>query len=256
MRRLLLAVVLLLVLVSVYLVLLPASWMDAALQRASQGSLAMTGTSGSLWRGEGSLQAVLPSGEAVTLAPVRWHVVPGELLGLKLHLRMESLRDGKPILDGRFGRSEVTVREARLELPAALLGVLSPTLRDAGFSGQIALQVNDLRIGSDGATGRATAFWKDASSSLSRIRPLGSYLVDLNGKGKGLDFNVSTMGGPLALRGTGSWVPGKPPDLAITATAEEGARQELNPLLRLIGRQVAAGTYQLSFGQTVGVASP
>lgn len=256
MRRLLLAAALLLILAVTYLVLLPASWMDAALQRASRGSLAMTGTSGSLWRGEGSLQAILPSGEAVTLAPVRWQVAAAELVRLQLHLRMESLRDGSPVLDARLSPGETTVREAKLELPAALLGVLSPTLREAGFSGQIALQVNEVRFGSDGATGRANAFWKDAASSLSRIRPLGSYLVNVNGTGKGLDFNVSTMGGPLALRGTGSWIPGKQPDLAITAMAEEAARQDLNPLLRLIGRQLTPGTYQLSFGQTVGVASP
>lgn len=256
MKRLLLAAALLLILATTYLVLLPASWLDTALQRASQGSLAMTGTSGSLWRGEGKLQAILPSGEAVTLAPVRWQLPPAELLRLRLHLRMESLRDGSPVLDVQLRPGEATVREARLELPAALLGVLSPTLREAGFSGGIALQVKEVRFGSDGATGHATAFWRDAASSLTRIRPLGSYLVDVNGKGRGLDFTVNTMGGPLALRGTGSWSPGKPPDLAITATAEEGARQELNPLLRLIGRQVAPGTYQLSFGQTVGVASP
>jgi hypothetical protein len=256
MKRLLIAALLLVALAATYLVMLPATWMDALLQRASQGAFAMTATSGSFWKGEGRLQALLPSGEAVTLVPVSWHVAAAELLALKLHIRAQSARDSKPVLDATLGLDEAHIQEGKLELPAALLGVLSPTLRAAALSGQIALQINDVRFGGSQAAGKAQAYWKAAGSSLSRVRPLGNYLLDLNGAGKGLEFRLSTMGGPLTLNGSGGWIPGKRPDIRITATPEESARQDLAPLLRMLGRQTTPGTYQLSFDPTVGVVTP
>jgi hypothetical protein len=256
MKRLLMAGLLLLALVSTYLVMLPATWMDALLQRASQGTLAMTGPTGTFWRGEGSLQALLPSGEAVTLIPVSWNIVAGELLTLKLHINAQSTRDNKPVLNATLGLEETYIQEAKLELPAALLGVLSPTLRAAVLSGQLALQVNEVRIDGSHAAGKARAYWKAAGSGLSRIRPLGNYLLDLNGQGKGLDFHLTTIGGPLTLTGSGGWIPGKRPDIRITATPEESARQDLAPLLRMLGHETSPGSYQLTIDPSVGAIAP
>jgi len=256
MKRVLIAGLLLLALVSTYLVMLPATWMDALLQRASQGSFAMTGTTGTFWRGEGSLQALLPSGEAVTLVPVSWHIAAAELLSLKLHVRAQSTRDDTPVLNATLGPGETTIHEAKLELPAALLGVLSPTLREAVLSGQLALQVNELRFDGGHASGKAQAYWKAAGSSLSRIRPLGNYLLDLNGKGSGMDFHLSTIGGPLTLTGTGGWIPGKKLDIRVTATPEESARQDLASLLRILGRETSPGTYQITIDPSVGMITP
>jgi general secretion pathway protein N len=255
MKRLLVAGLLLLALVSTYLVMLPATWMDALLQRASEGTLAMTGTTGTFWRGEGSLQALLPSGEAVTLVPASWNIDTGELLALKLHITAQSTRDNKPLLNATLGLGEIFIQEAKLDLPAALLGVLSPTLREAVFSGQIALHVNEVRLDSSHTAGKAQAYWKGAGSSLSRIRPLGNYLLDMNGKGKGMDFRLSTIGGPLTLNGSGDWIPGKRPDIRVTATPAESARRELVPLLRMLGHETSPGTYQITLDPNVGVVS-
>lgn len=255
MKRALRAGLLSLVLVLTYLIMLPPTWIDAALQRASQGSLAMTGTSGSFWRGEGYLQALLPSGEAVTLTPVKWTVLPGELLALKLHISALSTRDNRPVLNATLSPGETYVQEASLELPAALLGVLSPTLRAAALSGHLTLQVNEVRYGAGHAAGKARAYWKAAGSSLSRVNPLGNYLLDLNGKGSGMDFHLTTMGGPLTLTGSGGWQPGKRPDIRITAIPQANARQELAPLLRMMGREINPGTYLLSIDQNVQAVS-
>jgi hypothetical protein len=141
-------------------------------------------------------------------------------------------------------------------LPAALLGVLSPTLRAAALSGQLALHANDLRFDHNHAAGKAQAYWKAAGSNLSRIRPLGNYLLDLNGRGNGLDFHLTTIGGPLTLTGSGGWSPGKNPDIRITATPVESARQDLTPLLRMLGRETSPGTYQLTIDQNVRAITP
>jgi general secretion pathway protein N len=256
MRRLLKTGLVVLALVFTYLVLLPATWIDDLLQRATQGTLAMAGTTGTFWRGEGSLQALLPSGAAVTLVPVTWHIAPGELLALKLHINAQSTRDNKPVLNATFGLGETYIQEARLDLPAELLGVLSPTLQAASLSGQLAIHANDVRVGGNHAAGKAQAYWKAAGSSLSRVRPLGSYLLDLNGQGNGLDFHLTTMGGPLTLTGSGGWHPGKKSDIRVIATPEAGARQDLAPLLRMMGREISPGTYQLTIDQNVQAISP
>ncbi len=254
-RHLLQGGLLLLVLSFAYLVMLPATWLDTLLQSGSQGTLAMTGTKGTLWRGEGSLQALLPSGEAVTLAPVAWDIALAELLSLQLHVTVRSTQDGKPVLDAVMKPGESRIHEARLELPAALLGVLSPTLRAVDLSGQLALQVNDVRFDGAQATGKARAVWLAAGSGLSRIRPLGSYQLVLNGQGGGLDFRLMTLVGPLTLDGTGQWIPYQKTDYRITATPTQDTRKDLIPLLRMLGREISPGTYQLTIDQNVRAVS-
>jgi general secretion pathway protein N len=255
MKRLIQAGLLLLALVVAYLTMLPATWLDALLQRETRGSFAMTGTAGTLWRGEGSLQAILPSGQAVTLAPTSWNIALGELLALRLHITLRSTQSGNPIVDVSLAPGETRIHEAKLELPAALLGVLSPTLRAAALSGPMSLQVNDVRLDGGHATGKARVLWVAASSELTRVRPLGSYQLELDGQGGGLDFRLTTLGGDLNLAGTGRIQPGKNPDYRITAIPVEAKRQELVPLLRMLGREVSPGTYQLTIDPNVQAVS-
>lgn len=255
MKRLMQGGSLLLVLVVAYLAMLPATWVDALLQSHTRGSFAMTGAKGTLWRGEGSLQALLPSGEAVTLAPVSWRIAPGELPGLRLHITLSSTQSGNPILDVTLAPGEIRIHEARLELPAELLGVLSPTLRATALSGRLDARADDVRLGDGRATGKARVLWTAAGSGLTRVRPLGSYQLELDGQGGGLDFRLSTLGGDLNLSGSGRAQPGKNPDYRITAVPAEAKRQDLAPLLRMLGREVSPGTYQLTLDPNVQAVS-
>ncbi len=255
MRRLILPLVFLLVFLLVYAAMLPATWLDALLQHSTRNALAMTATTGTLWRGEGSLQALLPSGEAVTLAPVSWRIAPRELLALHLHLIMLSQQDEQPVLDASLSPGESRINKARLELPAALLGVLSPTLQAASLTGRLALQAEDLRLDRGHAAGNARVVWAAAGSNLSRINPLGSYELGLDGRGEGLSFHLTTLGGVLNLSGTGSWQPGTDGDFQITATPTESKRQDLAPMLRMLGREISPGTYQLTIDRNVQAVS-
>jgi general secretion pathway protein N len=255
MRRPLWVVLFLLALGLGYLVMLPATWFDALLQNETGNTLTMTGTSGTLWRGEGSLQALLPNGEAATLAPVAWDIALGDLLSLKLHVTVRSAKDGQTMLDAVMGSGELRVHMARLELPAALLGVLSPTLREADLSGRLALVANDLRLDEGRSTGKAQAVWLAAGSGLSRIRPLGNYQLVLDGQGGGLNFRLFTLGGPLTLDGSGRWIPNRKTVYRITATPTESSRKDLAPLLRMLGREVSPGTYQLTIDRNMAAVS-
>jgi general secretion pathway protein N len=252
MRRSIRAAFFLLALFLVYLAMLPSTWLDALLQRASQGTLAMTGTTGTFWRGEGSLQALLPGGEAVTLVPLAWKVALAELAVLRLHMTASSTQGGRPVLDITLTPGEIRIHEAKLDLPAALLGVLSPTLKAAALSGRLALQATDVRVEAGRASGEARAVWRSAGSGLTRVRPLGSYQLDLTGQGSGLEFRLSTLSGPLVLGGTGRWQPEQKIVFNGTATPAEAKRQDLVPLLRILGREISPGTYRLELAPNIG----
>ncbi len=246
---------LLLALACTYLAMLPATWLDALLQDASQGTLAVTATRGTLWRGEGSLQAVQPNGEAVTLVPVNWDIALGELLSLNLHLVARSTQDGSTVLDAALRPGQIRIQSARLQLSAALLGTLSPTLRAADLSGQCLLQAKDVLLEKGRASGTAQLAWQGAGSSLSRIRPLGSYQLLLSGQGNGLEFRLMTLAGPLSLDGSGHWLPNQKSTYQITATPTEATRRELVPLLRMMGRETTPGSYQLTMDRNMGAVS-
>jgi general secretion pathway protein N len=234
-----------------YLVMLPPTWIDALLQRATRSALAMTGATGTFWRGEGTLQAILPTGVAVTLVPVSWDIAPGALLALKLHINARSTRDNTPVLNATFGLAEFSIQDATLELPAGLIGVVSPTLRAADLSGMISVNATDIHWDRSHAAGKVRAYWKSAGSNLSRVNPLGSYMLTLDGQGAGLDFHLITMGGALTLTGSGTWRPGLSPDIRLVATPDKAAQQDLVPLLRMMGREISPGTYQLAIDSNV-----
>jgi len=240
-----------LILVLSYLVFLPASWLDHALQRWSAGSLGVTGTSGTLWQGQGTLQAILPRGEAVTLAPAAWKVDLGELFKLRLHVTVRSSQNGDVLLDTTLAPGSAWVHEAKLNLPAALLGGLSPTLRAAALSGQLAVQARDLRTGSGHAQGNARVVWTAAGSDISPVHPLGNYQLDLTGQASGVEFQLTTLAGALNLSGSGRIQPGQNPDYRITAIPTAEKRKALAPLLRILGRETAPGTYLLQIDQNV-----
>ena len=252
MKRWLGTVLFFLALAGAYLAMLPTTWVDALLRQYTRSSLAMTATSGTLWRGQGTLQAILPQGEAVTLAPVTWTIVLPELLRLRLHLVMRSSQTGSPLLDATLAPGEAHLHEVRLEVPAALLGVTSPTLRAAGLSGQMAVQASDVRLAQAGMGGKARITWQSAGSELTSVRPLGNYQLELEGQGGGLDLRLTTLGGLLNLNGSGRLQAGRAPDVRIMAVPAVARRQELVPMLRMLGREVSPGTYQLTLDQNVG----
>ncbi|HNQ04432.1 MAG TPA: type II secretion system protein N [Thiobacillaceae bacterium] len=255
MQRILLAAAFPVALILIYAVMLPATWLDTVLQRGTRNSLVMTATAGTLWRGEGILQALLPNGETATLAPVSWRIALKELLLLRLHLILFSQQNTQPVLDVSLSPGGIHINKARLAVPAAILGVLSPTLQAASLSGQLTLQVDDLRLDRGQVEGKARAIWTSAGSALSRVNPLGSYELDLDGSGAGLDFHLNTLGGVLTLSGSGSWRVDTGGDYQIMATPAESKRQDLAPMLRMLGREISPGTYRLTIDRSVRAVS-
>lgn len=254
MKRVLLAALALLAILIALLALAPATWLDAGLQRTTRGVIGLADARGSLWRGSGVVQAILPSGEVETLESIRWRIDPWALLAARVHFTALSERDGKAVLDATITPASVAVAELRIECPAALLGLLSSTVRAAGVTGRIALRASGLRIDAQSISGGGDLVWRDAGSTLTAVHPLGNYRVDLKGAGRGLDFVLSTQGGALNLSGVGQWQPGAPLSFNGSATPSPDKKKQLAPLLRIIGKETGGESYQIVLDSNAGLA--
>ena len=90
---------------------------------------------------------------------------------------------------------------------------------------------------------------------MSIVRRLGSYQQDVEGQAAGLGLRLTTMAGVLNLTGSGRVQAGRDPDFRIMAVPIEAKRQELAPMLRMLGREVSPGAYQLTLDPNVQAVS-
>ena len=234
--------------------LMPATWLDSTLQRESRGVLSLGDPKGRVWDGSGVLQALLPGGEARTIDRVGWTVASRELLFGRIRFSLISLRTGKSIADATLGVSGLTVHSAQLELPASLLGTVTPTLRELALSGQMMLKLDDFHHARNQLGGTAEINWSNAASGLVPVSPLGIYRIEIKGDPSGLSCRIATLNeAALKLSGTCRQSAGEP--LSIDATAEPAPRyrRELVPLLRVIGKEIRPGVYQVQLDPSIGI---
>jgi hypothetical protein len=235
---------------------LPATWLDHALRDASGGGVGLVATRGSLWRGEGRLQAILPNGEVANLGDLTWRFEPAELARGGARFVFARRVDGRPVLDATLGATGWwRLRAFDLSVPASLLGRLSTLLGRLDLAGDISARLDDFSWRDGRIAGAGAIDWRGAASGLSRVRPLGEYHVDLAGKGERLEYRLASRGGALALSGYGSWRPGAPPDFRGEAIPAPANRDDLTPLLRMIGKDNGAGGYTLALDANTGLSA-
>lgn len=221
----------------------PARWLAAVLSDATQGRLLLVNPRGTVWNGNsgvvfssGSVGAVavsLPGTLSWRLRP-DWRGVTAVLdlpccaeqpLALKASLRDNGLR-----LDWRDGQSR---------WPATLLAGLGAPWNTLKLDGVLDLSTQALTMDFSrtalAMSGRATLDANDLSSSLSTLRPMGSYRVALVG-GVTPSVLLSTLKGSLQLNGNGSWN-GRALRFNGEAIAAPGREDALSNLLNIIGRR-------------------
>ncbi|WP_225783782.1 type II secretion system protein N [Xenophilus sp. Marseille-Q4582] len=225
----------------------PARWLAAGLQQASGGRVQLINARGTVWQGTAGLVLAsgAPGGEAMAL--------PGRL-GWQLRPRLDGLRGrldlpccapapvGFALQRGADGGMQLAWQDAATQWPATLLtglgapwNTLKPegtlTLRTQGFV--LGFQTDRLAI-----QGQATLDATDMSSSLSTLRPMGSYRLALAG-GAAPSLLLTTTGGALQLAGSGLWT-GRSMRFSGEASAAAGSEDALSNLLNIIGRRDGA----------------
>src|SRR5471032_1251844 len=208
----------------------PASWLASLVEQKTGGRLTLGDAQGTLWRG-----SAFVGGAASGNGPV----TPLLLIGM-VDLRLENPDALAQPVTFKGGWKEWQLSPSALLLPADGLAGLGAPLNTVAPTGTLRLSWTTLALGLDhgvaAINGRTTLEMSDMASSLSAIRPLGSYALALDWHGQQAQLNLSSQKGPLLLSGTGSLNNGHL-QFSGQAQAAEGYEETLANLLNLLGQR-------------------
>ena len=222
----------------------PASLVDAALQRATEGKLRLADARGTLWSGRGQLEVrdwLQRTGVARNLA---WRILPLYFLRGQFHAEIVLDQAAKPF-PVTISMTQIELADADINLPAAALGLGEPKLAPLGLTGDVLLHIGRLAVGRTAFSGNATVQWRGAGSTYTRVSPLGDYELRIEGEGSTLRASLRTLQGPLQLDGQGAWTRGARPTFLGSARIPPEERPQLAPLMRMIAFERSEGNFEL-----------
>jgi general secretion pathway protein N len=220
MRRGLLILISLVAFVAIVVTIAPASLAGVALERISEGRVALAEAEGTLWRGRGTLTAA-----RVARVPVAWSIEPWPLLRGELRLQLSP-----PVAIGNSPRAQivahgdtVSMRDVDVTLPARLVEGLAPR-SGIRMIGDVRITTPSLDWTSVAFLGGARLDWQDAQFAISvdpAIR-LGTVNAVLAAAGDRLGGPITNDGGTFDVRGTGSIATNGAPGLSLVMTPRAG----------------------------------
>lgn len=222
----------------------PATFVDAGLNRATDGKLRLAEAHGTLWSGAGQIEILDAGGRTGVAKDLAWRVRPASLLRGQLvcDIALDQATRNFPVT---ITLSRIVLADAEISLPAAVLGVGVPMLAPLQLGGELQLRIARLSIARSGVWGSATLQWHAATSALTPIAPLGDYELRLEDDGAAANASLLTLRGPLQLDGNGAWPHGNIPEFLVSARIAPQYRSQLAPLLRLIALERSDGSFEL-----------
>lgn len=226
---------------------LPASLTAARVEGWTQGAVALTQPSGSVFDGSATLRLRLPNLAPITIDRVQWNwhalaLFRGQLavgVQLKAGGLFGTLTVGRTFFHWHF-------RDGTVEGPASALAPLHPLLGSWNPTGRITLRVPSLRIDRAGFDGSGFMEWADAGLSLSTVQPLGTWRLTLTGEGGPAKLTVATQRGPLSITGNGTVSTAGKAVFTGEAKAHAGREPDLAPILANLGTKRADGAHAFS----------
>ena len=224
----------------------PAVWLQRAAFAASEGRLVLRESQGTLWHGSAQVGFTggLGSSDAARLpGRVQWDLHWGGS-GLQMALFADCCTPQAQQFTLTAG-----LRSWRLQLapgestwPAAVLAGLGTPWNTVKFQGPLVLKTPGLSLASSvdrmQVEGSMSLEMPGLVSSLSTLRPLGSYRLLLSG-GEQPTLDLRTVEGSLQLQGAGRWTAGQ---LRFVGEARADAQHEdeLSNLLNILGQRDGA----------------
>jgi len=226
------------------LIHLPATLLDAPLVRATGGAARLAEARGTLWSGTGYIELRDRNLRNSYALPLDWRFRPLSLLRGQLGFEIGLGTDSPPV-PLTLGWSGISLSDARVLLPAAILGLAVPQLSPLELRGDLALHISRLRIAGAQTIGEASLDWRSAGSALTTVFPLGDYQWDIRTDSSGFDVTMRTLKGPLQLEGRGTWPSGSRPVFLGHARPPESLQPRLAPLLQLFAIERGAGNFEI-----------
>lgn len=234
----------LIVFLAVIAVLAPATLVTGLLERATAGRLSLAQAEGTLWRGAGVL-LLRHDNRFLPLGRYAWRISPAVDLS-QIAVSVDTGSDKPAQLLISPWRNEVEVSWAQVSLPAQLLSVFSPQLLPYRLSGELNLSTEHFHITPDSNSGTITLDWKQATSGLTEIAPLGDYRILLQGAAAELKVSLTTLTGKLHLAGNGQMQVGHALTFNGTAQAAPDQKENLSNLLHHIGPELSPGIFSFT----------
>ncbi|KHK51886.1 general secretion pathway protein GspN [Ralstonia sp. A12] len=224
----------------------PAAWAAERVASATGQRVLLADPQGSIWHGSATLALTAGNGGAdATVLPGRlsWSVDMLPLLTGTLRAHVAHDRALEQPVALTVTPSNWQAEAGAIKLPASLLEGIGAPFNTLKLDGRLRAQWTPLsgQFGRgkgqpDTVQGALTVTVEQVSSSLSRVRPLGSYqaVLSFGGAGGGpMQLALSTLAGPLSLQGQGTLGQGAHFDGVASATPE--SEPQLIGLLSLLG---------------------
>ena len=224
----------------------PARWLAAALASATGDRLQLVNARGTVWNGTAGV--VFSSGasgaEAISLpGTLDWTLRPRwGALDATLRLPCCAPQPLRLLAHPGVGGAQLDWRDGTSRWPAAMLSGFGAPWNTLKLDGMLDISTQAFSVRWNGPqlalAGRATLAATDISSSLSTLKPMGSYRLTLEG-GAQPTVRPATREGSLQLRGSGRWN-GRALRFDGEASAAPGREDALSNLLNIIGRRDGA----------------
>lgn len=234
-------------------VLAPATLLDAGLRHATDGRLRLARAHGTLWSGNGQLEIVNATATSGVGKDLSWTLQPRALWRgrLDFEVAIDHATSRFPV---HFSMRGIELANVDFALPASALGVAVPRIAPLGPRGDLVFHIAKFSRVADKVSVDARMTWKDASSALTTVAPLGTYELHVNGAAGLVNATLRTSSGPLHLEGSGSSRGNGPLVFSATARVDAQHRAQLTPLLRLIAIERSNGDFALQFNPPLGSA--
>ena len=214
--------------------LVPASFVAERVAAATEGRVALANAGGTLWHGSARIRLTLAGGW-LDLDSLEWRFDPARLVAGRLAFDVKAMAQG---LDAQVQVARAfsgwELRDAALRATVASLATLAPVAARWRPEGRLNATTPLWQWNDRGARGEAAIEWREASLSLSDVKPIGSYRIVATGDGAIARLAVTTIDGPLTVSGKGSAGPAQI-TFSGEAHAEGSTAKALEPLLDLMG---------------------
>lgn len=232
-------------------VLAPATLLDAGLRHATNGTLRLAQAHGTLWSGSGRLEIVNAAATAGVGKDLSWTLRPGALWRGRLDFEVAIDHAASPF-PVHISVRRIDLANVDFTLPASALGVAVARIAPLGPRGELVFHIAKFSRVAGNVAVDAGMTWRDASSALTPIAPLGTYQLQVNDAAGLVTAALRTRSGPLQLEGNGSSRDHGPLVFSATARVDGPHRAQLTPLLRLIAIERSNGDFALQFNPPLG----
>lgn len=235
----------------------PAAWVAWGVARASDNKVLFDAPSGSVWQGQATVFLQGEHTPPQSLGAIGWRINPLWLVTGRLPVSLYGVDPRRRFqAEVELMPGKIAFRLVDVRVPASILPMIYSPALFFNFGGELRLTTPALELERGAVTGQAELTWQSATTSLSKVQPLGDYLLYLNGEGKHAAIKLETPRGALLIMGDGRW------DIANGRFDFDGIARplgraaDLEPLLRAFGRDQGAGQRQINLYGRLQIPGP